>query len=136
MTVLVTSLHYLYNMNHCSILRSLLNYLQSTAQDCLFQCLGELAKFERDRRLLREKSSELREIIEVDDCLLRSLQRKKILSDKHVDELKKTLYSTADKLLDFLLYRYVGVYSKVMAALDETGQEHVVNFISLAGGMN
>ena len=79
---------------------------------------------------------ELREMIEVDSCLLDSLQRKEVLSDEHVVELAKTPYNKTDKLLDFLLCRYVGDYSKVMAALAETGQEHLVNFIRFAGGMN
>ena len=98
--------------------------------------LGGLAEFECDRNVLKEKSSELREIIEVDGGLLDSLQRKEVLSDKHVVELAKTPYNKTDKLLDFLLFRYVGDYSEVMAALAETGQEHVVNFIRFAGGMN
>ena len=85
---------------------------------------------------MKEKSSELREIIEADDGLLDSLQRKEVLYHEHVAELAKTPYNKTDKLLDFLLFRYDGDYSEVMAALVETGQEHVVNFIRFAGGMN
>jgi hypothetical protein len=96
---------------------------------------GELAELKCDRKVLRETSSDLREIIEVDSGLLDTLMGKEVLSREHVDELAKTPYNKTDKLLDFLLFRYVGDYSEVMAALDETGQEHVVNFISLAGGM-
>ena len=98
--------------------------------------LGELAELKCDRKVLREKSSELREIIEVDSGLLDSLLSKEVLSDAHVVEFAKSPYNKTDKLLDFLLFRYVGDYSEVMAALAETGQEHVVNFIRFAGGMN
>ena len=104
---------------------------------CFFKLfLGGLAEFECDRNVLKEKSSELGEIIEVDGGLLDSLQRKRVLSDEHVVELAKTPYNKTDKLLDFLLFRYVGDYSEVMSALAETGQEHIVNFIRFAGGMN
>ena len=98
--------------------------------------LGELAELKCGRQVWKEKSSELREIIEVDSGLLDILLGKKVLSRAHVVELAKTPFNTTDNLLDFLLFRYVGDYSEVMAALAETGQEHVVNFISLAGGMN
>ena len=103
---------------------------------CFLLILGELAELKCDRKVLKEKSSELREIIEMDSGFMDSLLGKKVLSRAHVVELAKTPYNKTDKLLDFLLFRYVGDYSKVMAALAETGQEHVVNFISLAGGMN
>ena len=98
--------------------------------------LGEFSELKFDRNVFREISSDLREIIEVDSWLLDSLQGKKVLSNKHVVELAKTPHNKTDKLLDFLLHRYVGDYSDVMAALAETGQEHVVNFIRFAGGMN
>ena len=115
----------------------MLNNLQTTARNCVFfKILGELAELKCDRKVLREKSSDLREIIEVDGGLLDILLGMKVLSREHVVELAKTPFNTTDKLLDFLLCRYVGDYSKVMAALAETGQEHVVNFIRFAGGMN
>jgi hypothetical protein len=96
---------------------------------------GELAKHKCDRTVLRKKYGDLREIIEVDSGLLDTLLDKKVLSREHVAELAKTPYNKTDKLLDFLLFRYVGDYSEVLAALVLTSQEHVVNFISLAGGM-
>lgn len=76
----------------------------------------------------------LSEIIELDGGFLDSLVSKKTLSCEHAVEIARSPYNKVDKLLDFLLFRYTGDYSEVIEALMETRQQHVVNFITSAGG--
>jgi hypothetical protein len=70
------------------------------------------------------------------DCgFLDSLLVQKVLSLEHVNEIAKSLYNHNDKFLDFLFFRYDGDYSKIMKALAESGQQHVINVILSDGGM-
>ena len=92
---------------------------------------------ELERRFshLRE---ELCELIEPSDVFLFKLVRKGILLDRQFDKIlcKETVYEQNDQLLTYLLDEsFVGDYTAVLDVLKETGQEHVVNFITSKGGL-
>ena len=83
---------------------------------------------------MREK---LCELVEPSDVFISILLRKKILLDAQCKELrcKVTVYEKNDLLLTYLLDEsFPGGYSGLLDVLIETGQEHIVNFVTSNGG--
>lgn len=104
----------------------------------MYSFTGELAGPKFDKESIRQNMCKLVGVlsqhIELNGGFLDSLVSKETLSREHAIEIARSSYSKTGKLLDFLLFRYSGDYCEVIEALMETGQQHVVNFILLAGG--
>ena len=81
---------------------------------------------------------ELREIIEPDNILLRSLQLRCALADEQIDKISNclTVQEKADELLRWLVEDFTGDYDNLTAAFEEAGQKHIANFIIAVGGIS
>ena len=89
----------------------------------------------RDKwRKLRYKLSE---IIEPDVDFLNKLVQRKVITKKQSERIcsRETAYDKNSELIEYLLTSYTGHFSKVMKALEDTGQQHVVNYVDSGGGM-
>lgn len=78
----------------------------------------------------------MRRIIEPDVDFLLALLSNDVLTHEQLQKIysKETAYEKNDQLLDYLLDdSFTGDYGVVMAALKESRQEHVANYISSSG---